>query len=58
MSQISVPKTMNTNLLLFLLHTVDVDFHMFTLAIILYKKVMPAMLSPFRDHIAGDYIEM
>ncbi len=30
---------------------------MFTLGIILYKKVVPAMSSPFRDHIAGAHIE-
>ncbi len=32
-------------------------FCKFTLETILYKKVVPAMWSPFRDHIAGDHIK-
>ncbi len=28
----------------------------FTHGTILYKKVVPAMWSPFRDYIAGDHI--
>ncbi len=65
------PKTMNefstdrlnTSLFLFLLHTIHALMLvwwivcMFTLGTILYKKVVPAMWSPFRDHIAGDHIK-
>ncbi len=33
------------------------DVYRFTLGTILHKKVVPAMLSPFRDHIEGDHIK-
>ncbi len=60
MSQISLPQTMNVfstdrlnmSVLLFLLHTIYLmDFCWFTLGTILYRKVVPVVLSPFRDHI-------
>ncbi len=41
-------------------YTFDVDlmdFCMFKLGTILYKKVVPAIYSPFRDHIASDHIK-
>ncbi len=52
---------LNTSLLLLLFYiTFDgdlVDFCKFTYGSILYKKVVPAMWSPLRDHIAGDHMK-
>ncbi len=36
---------------------VDLMDCMFTLGSILYNKVVPAIWSPFKDHIWGDHIE-
>ncbi len=42
---------------LILIHGSHRIFCRFTLGTILYKKVVPAMWSPFRDHTAGDHIK-